>query len=111
VVPLIKPVEELKVKPFGKKVGDSSYAVTVPPVLVIVYSDAVSFWKAEKLSPERVIIGGSPTSKVKVAEDVPAMLIAVIVYIFASCIAVGEPDNNPVVVLKIKPAGAEGEIV
>jgi hypothetical protein len=51
-----------------------------------------------------------PTVKVKVLWAVPEVFVAVIVYAVDAAISVGVPDSNPVVVLKVKPAGAAGEI-
>ena len=51
-----------------------------------------------------------PTVKVNVLWAVPEVFVAVIVYAVDAAISVGVPVSNPVVVLKVKPAGAAGEI-
>jgi len=43
--------------------------------------------------------------KVKVAEPVPAPLIAVTVYVVAGMTSVGVPESKPVELLKLMPAG------
>jgi hypothetical protein len=50
------------------------------------------------------------TVSVNVAVAVPVGPVAVIVYTVADCTAVGVPDNKPVDVLNVNPAGAGGLI-
>jgi hypothetical protein len=50
------------------------------------------------------------TVRVKVADDVPPALLAVTVYVVALCVALADPVNKPLDVLKLKPTGAAGEI-
>ena len=50
------------------------------------------------------------TVKVNVCVAVPVAFVAVIVYAVADCTVVGVPVNNPVDVLNVKPAGADGLI-
>ena len=47
---------------------------------------------------------------VKFLDVPPPRPVAVIVYSVAACTVVGVPDNKPLVVLNVKPAGAAGEI-
>jgi hypothetical protein len=47
---------------------------------------------------------------VNVLFTLPFALVAVIVYVVALWVEVGVPLKSPVVVLKMVPAGAEGEI-
>ena len=50
------------------------------------------------------------TVSVNVGVAVPVAFVAVIVYAVADCTAVGVPDNKPVDVLNVNPAGAAGLI-
>ena len=53
---------------------------------------------------------GNLHTKVNVRVAVPVAFVAVIVYAVAACTVVGVPDNKPVDVLNVKPAGAAGLI-
>ena len=50
------------------------------------------------------------TVNVKLCEADPEAFVPVIVYVVADWVEVGVPLNCPVVVLKVKPVGAAGEI-
>ena len=50
------------------------------------------------------------TVSVNIAVAVPVAFVAVIVYAVADYTAVGVPDNKPVDVLNVNPAGAGGLI-
>ena len=50
------------------------------------------------------------TVRVNVLVAVPVAFVAVIVYAVADCTVVGVPDNKPVDVLNVNPAGAGGLI-
>jgi hypothetical protein len=50
------------------------------------------------------------TVRVKVCVAVLVTFVAVIVYTVADCTVVGAPDNKPVDVLNVVPAGASGSI-
>jgi hypothetical protein len=54
--------------------------------------------------------GAAKIVKLKVRELDPETLVAVTVYVVADWTAVGVPVSNPVDVLKVIPAGADGEI-
>ena len=68
-----------------------------------------SAWAAE-LSALLTTIGTAVTVNVNVCVVDDVALVAVIVYAVAAAISFGVPVSNPVVVLKVKPVGAAGEI-
>jgi hypothetical protein len=56
-----------------------------------------------------VVVAAGVTVKVNVRSATPDAFVAVTKYSVAVFTVVGEPDNNPVDVLKDMPAGADGE--
>jgi hypothetical protein len=64
----------------------------------------------EARETKRTDATGLNTVKVNIREELPVALVAVIVYVVALWVEVGVPLKSPVVVLKMVPAGAEGEI-
>jgi hypothetical protein len=56
------------------------------------------------------LVGAFVTVKVNVRDALPVAFVAVIVYAVELWVEVGVPLNCPVELLKVKPAGAAGEI-
>jgi hypothetical protein len=50
------------------------------------------------------------TVRINVALELPSEFVAVIVYVALEVSTNGAPDSNPVLVLKVRPEGALGEI-
>jgi hypothetical protein len=110
-VPVIRPVEVLKFKPEGK-VPTNEYDVTAAPAEAsIVYPASVVVTTLVSVELESVNEGAElETVRVKVAVEDPDAFVPVIVYPVADLTEVGVPESKPVDVLKVRPAGAAGEI-
>ena len=109
-VPLSAPSEEAIDSPAGSD-GDTDHVVTVPPVVVgVVVFIVVPFVKVNELGLYVMEVGAtSLTTIVRVAVSVPAVLVAVTVYVEEDATAVGVPLMVPFAVFKDKPEGSDGE--
>ena len=109
-VPLSAPSEEAMDSPAGSD-GDTDHVVTVPPVVVgVVVFIVVPFVKVNELGLYVMEVGAtSLTTIVRVAVSVPAVLVAVTVYVEEDATAVGVPLMVPFAVFKDKPEGSDGE--
>jgi len=112
-VPEIDPVLELKTKPVGK-VGEIEYpfVFTLPPEFDALTGEigfpSVTDW-TELESEITGAISAATTVSVKVAVDVPPVPEAVTMYVRCDWDWMGVPEIDPVLVLKFKPDGRDGD--
>ena len=109
-VPLSAPSEAAIESPAGSD-GDTDHVVTVPPVVVgVVVFIVVPFVNVKELGLYVMDVGAtSLTTMVRVAVSVPAVLVAVTVYVEEEATTVGVPLMVPFAVFKDRPEGSDGE--
>lgn len=109
-VPLMTPVEVLRVNPAGNA-GDTDQLEIGPPVLVGVSGVIATFVVAVNVVGEYEIAGANTTAIVTVSVSVPCAFVAVISYVAAAETAVGVPLITPVEAFSTNPVGRAGVTV